>query len=133
MSRSDAPGASRNVLVVDDDVALRGLFKNLLGRKGFDVHSVNDGRTAFDQIKRQNYSVILLDIMMPDVNGFELLERLERDTPALLPRVIVITGASQRTIQKLDTSKVWGLIRKPFDIDNLVSSTVACADGKRGN
>lgn len=133
MSRSDAPVAARNVLVVDDDLASRSLFKNLLGRKGFDVDSAKDGCTAFDQMKRQNYSVILLDLMMPNVNGFELLERLERDSPALLPRVIVITGASQRTLQNLDTSKVWGLIRKPFDIDNLVSSAVACADGKRGN
>lgn len=133
MSRSDASVSDRNVLVVDDDLALRGLFKNLLSRKGFEVDSANDGRGAFDQIKHHNYSVILLDLMMPDVNGFELLERLERDSPALLSRVIVITGASQRMITKLDTSKVWGLIRKPFDIDNLVTSAMACADGKRGN
>jgi len=93
---------------------------------------VVDGRTAFDQIKRENYSVILLDLMMPEVNGFGLLERLERDSPSLLPRVIVVTGASQRTIQNLDTAKVWGLIRKPFDIDNLVSSAIACANGESG-
>ena len=133
MSRSDAPVAPRNVLVIDDDQALRGFFKNLLVRKGFDVDSASDGRTAFDQIKRQNYSVILLDLMMPEVSGFELLDRLERDSPALLPRVIVMTGANQRAIEKLDTTKVWGLIRKPFDIDNLVSSTVACAEGKRSH
>ena len=127
MSRSDPPAAHPNALVVDDDQALRGLFKNILGRKGFDVDSASDAGTAFDQIKHHNYSVILLDLMMPEVNGFELLERLERDSPSLLPRVIVITGASHRTIMKLDTSKVWGLIRKPFDIDNLVSSAIACS------
>jgi len=130
MSRSDAPGSGPAVLVVDDDQALRGLFMTLLSKSGFEVDTANDGRVAFDQIHRHPYSVILLDLMMPEVNGFELLERLQRDSPALLSRVIVMTGASQRSMQKLDTTRVWGLIRKPFDIDNLVSSTLACAQGK---
>src|ERR687887_133474 len=130
MSRSDAPGSGPAVLVVDDDQALRGLFTTLLGRKGFNVDTASDGRVAYDQLNRHNYSVILLDLMMPEVNGFELLDRLERDSPKLLERVIVMTGASQRAIEKLDTSKVWGLIRKPFDIDQLVSSTIACAQRK---
>jgi CheY-like chemotaxis protein len=133
MSRSDPPTSHSSVLVVDDDQALRGLFTTLLGKNGFAVDTASDGRAAFDQIHRHNYSVILLDLMMPEVNGFELLDRLERDSPALMEKVIVMTGASQRSIQNLDTSRVWGLIRKPFDIDNLVSSTVACSEGKPGH
>jgi DNA-binding response OmpR family regulator len=133
MSRSDPPTLNSAVLVVDDDLALRGLFTTLLGKKGFAVDTAADGRIAFDQIHLHNYSVILLDLMMPDVNGFELLDWLERDSPSLLQKVIVMTGASQRAIQNLDTSRVWGLIRKPFDIDNLVSSTLACAEGKRSH
>ncbi len=135
MSRSDAPGSGTAVLVVDDDQALRGLFINLLSRKGFDVDCAQNGRVAYDHLNRHNYSVILLDLMMPDVSGFELLDRLQRDSPSLLPRVIVMTGASKRSIENLDTSRIWGLIRKPFDIDNLVSSTLDCARGKpnRGN
>jgi DNA-binding response OmpR family regulator len=117
--------------VVDDDQALRGLFTTLLTRKGFAVDTANDGRVAYDQLQRHTYSVILLDLMMPDVNGFELLERLRRDSPALLDRVIVMTGASQRAIASLDLSNVWGLIRKPFDIDQLVNSAEACAQGRR--
>ena len=135
MSRSDAPGSGAAVLVVDDDLALRGLFTTLLSRNGFEVDCASDGRIAYDQLNRHRYSVILLDLMMPEVNGFEFLEQIERESPALLERVIVMTGASQRSIEKLNTSHIWGLIRKPFDIDNLVSSTLACAQGKpnRGN
>ena len=135
MSRSDAPVSDASVLVIDDDQALRGFFTTLLSRKGFRVDCACDGRVAYDQIAQHNYSVILLDLMMPNVNGFELLERIQRDSPALLDRVIVMTGASQRSIEKLDTSRVWGLIRKPFDIDQIVSSTIDCAQRKsrRGN
>ncbi|PYQ47865.1 MAG: response regulator [Acidobacteria bacterium] len=133
MSRSDPPSSGTSVLVVDDDQALRGLFTTLLSKNGFEVDTAADGRIAFDQIHRHNYSVILLDLMMPAVSGFELLARLERDSPALLEKVIVMTGASQRAVQDLDMSHIWGLIRKPFDIDDLVSSTVDCANGKRGH
>lgn len=132
MSRSDAPGAEASVLVIDDDQALRGFFTTLLSKKGFNVDCACDGRVAYDQLTHHTYSVILLDLMMPGVNGFELLERIERDSPSLLDRVIVMTGASQRAIENLDTSRVWGMIRKPFDIDQIVDSTVACAQRKRG-
>ena len=131
MSRSAPPAGVPNVLVIDDDQALRGLFTTLLTRKGFTVDTASDGRAAYDRLEHQTYSVILLDLMMPDVNGFELLDKLQRDSPTLLDRVIVMTGASQRSVESLDTSRIWGLIRKPFDIDQLVSSAMACAEGRR--
>src|SRR5439155_24969782 len=102
MSRSDPPVAGRHALVIDDDRALRGLFTTLLGRKGFTVDVAPDGRVAFDQLTRDNYSVILLDLMMPEVNGFELLDRIQRDSPSLLKRVIVMTGAAQRQVDRVD-------------------------------
>ena len=129
MSRADLPGRKWSVLVVDDDPGLQGLFLTLLGRDGFAVDCAPDGRVAFEYLKRTSYSVILLDLMMPDVNGFERLQRLMRESPELLPRVIVMTGASQRVIESLDTSRLWGLIRKPFDIDDLLRSARACAAG----
>jgi len=134
MSRSDPPVAGRHALVIDDDRALRGLFTTLLGRKGFTVDVAGDGRVAFDQLNRNTYSVILLDLMMPGVNGVELLDRIERDSPLLLERVIVMTGAAQRQIDRVNPAHVWDVIRKPFDIDHLVSSAIACSEGKqRGN
>jgi DNA-binding response OmpR family regulator len=130
MSRSDPPSAARQVIVVDDDPALRTLFIAILERKGFMVDVAADGRAAYDLISRNAYSVILLDLMMPVVNGFELLERLARECPALLSRVIVMTGAGHRVVQTLDTAAIWGLIRKPFDIDDLVNAVTACSDGR---
>jgi two-component system, sensor histidine kinase len=81
-------------------------------RDGFSVDCASNGRLAFEYLKRNSYSVILRDLMMPDVNGFELLDRLERESPSLMRCVIVLTGASQRVVEGLDESRVWGLIRK---------------------
>ena len=135
MSRVDPPSRKPAALVVDDDTALQGLFNTLLAKNGFAVDGALNGRQAFECIRRGNYSVILLDLMMPEVNGFELLERLGRESPALLRRVIVMTGAAQRVVDELDTSKVWGLVRKPFDINELLTSARDCASGapRRGN
>jgi DNA-binding response OmpR family regulator len=131
MSRSDPPDSTHHALVVDDDAGLQQLFTRILSREGFSVDTAGNGRAAYDRLSLHPYDVILLDLMMPDVNGFELLGRLQRDSPSLLPRVIVMTGASQRAIDTVETKEIWGLIRKPFDIQDLVSSVVACSEGKK--
>ena len=127
MSRVDPPGRKYSALVIDDDVALQGLFNALLSRNGYAVDCAPNGRAAFEYLRRGSYSVILLDLMMPDVNGFELLDRLQRDSPRLLSRVIVMTGAAQRVVESVDTSRIWALIRKPFDINKLIGTVGACA------
>ena len=133
MSRVDAPTGKWSALVVDDDPALQGLFNTLLGRDGFSVDCAPDGRQAFEYLRRGSYSVILLDLMMPEVNGFELLERMERESPGLLRRVIVMTGASQRIVDNVDRSRIFDLIRKPFDIQHLIRTARECAAANRGN
>jgi len=127
MSRVDSPARRFSALVVDDDPALQGLFLTLLGRHGFAVDCAPDGRVAFEYLRRNSYSVILLDLMMPEVNGFELLERIERESPALLRRVIVITGAAQPMVDAVDTTKIWTLLRKPFELERLVAELRGCA------
>lgn len=129
MSRVDPPGIRFSALVIDDDPGLQGLFTTLLGREGFIVDCAGNGRLAFEYLKRGSYSVILLDLMMPDINGFELLDRLGRDSPKLLARVIVMSGAAQKVVDSVDRTRIWGLIRKPFDINELVLSARQCADG----
>jgi DNA-binding response OmpR family regulator len=127
MSRVDPPGRNFSALVVDDDPGLQGFFLTLLSRHGFAVACAPNGRVAFDYLKRGSYSVILLDLMMPDVNGLELLDRLGRESPSLLRRVIVMTGAGQPLVDEVDVSRIWGLIRKPFDLDELMAKLRSCA------
>ena len=127
MSRVDHPSRTFSALVVDDDLALQGLFITLLARQGFAVDCAPNGRAAYDFLKRSSYSVILLDLMMPDVNGLELLDRLGRESPSLLRRVIVMTGAAQPLVDEVDTSRIWALMRKPFDINELVDRVRGCA------
>jgi CheY-like chemotaxis protein len=117
---------NESVLVVEDDNALRTLFLALLKRQGLRVECVNDGAEALDRLAKRAYDVILLDLMMPVVNGFDVLERLAETRPALLRRTIVTTGASERNLAKLDPDRVFAVLRKPFDINTLISTIRQC-------
>ena len=122
-----------SVLVVDDDEALRVLFVALLARQGFRVECVNDGAAALQSLERSAYSVLILDLMMPGTNGFDVLERLSATQPAMLRRTIVATGVSSRELAKIDDASVFAVLRKPFDIDSLVTKVRECADQDEGD
>ncbi len=131
MSRVDVPGRKSSVLVVDDDPALRGLFSTLLAREGFAIDSAPNGRQAFEYLRRGAYAVILLDLSLPEVNGLELIERLERDSPSLLRRVIVLTSATRSVVESLEAKRIWGVVEKPFEVPELMRSVRECARGRR--
>lgn len=116
-----------SVLVVEDDAALRTLFIALLNRQGFRVECVNDGAQALERLSNEAYNVMLLDLMMPIASGFDVLDRLRETSPALLRQTIVTTGVSERELAKLDHKGVFAVLRKPFDIDRLVSTVRQCA------
>jgi CheY-like chemotaxis protein len=113
-------------LVVDDDDALRTLFIALLKREGFEVECVRDGAQALDRLANDSFDVILLDLMMPVTNGYDVLRRLGECRPALLKQTIVTTGVSERDLAKLDRDSVFAVLRKPFDIHVLASTINDC-------
>ena len=65
--------AARSVLVIDDDTNARNLLRRLLENDGWSVRQAGDGRAALEHLHREPSSVILLDLMMPDIDGFEFL------------------------------------------------------------
>ena len=130
MSRVDPPGGKWTALVVDDDPGILGMFHALLPREGFVVDSAHNGREAFEYLRRGSYSVIFLDLLMPDISGVELLERLERDIPMLMRRVIVMTGELSALSHRSAAAAVWGVMRKPFDMAELIRAAKVCASGR---
>lgn len=107
------------ILVVDDEAALRDMLEIGLGRAGFVTRSVPDGRSALDALQAWAPEAIILDVMLPEIDGFALLPALRRLTE--IP-IIMLSARS-------DTSeKVMGLLRgaddyvaKPFELEELVA------------
>jgi DNA-binding response OmpR family regulator len=119
------------ILVVDDDRALQTLLSVLFTRAGFECDFVSDGNEAMEKLdgngKGRSYAVIMLDLILPGVSGMEILHHLEEKNPSLLPRTIVLTGASGGVLKGVDTSRVHAVIRKPFDIQDVLNLTAECA------
>ena len=125
-------GFDHRVLVVDDDPAIVEMFRILLAREGISVDVVTDGDTALQSLRGGDYDAILLDLMLPHTNGFEVIRDLKCLQPDVLNRVIVVTAASQRTLECLDTHDVRTVLRKPFDIGELIAEVRACMAQRSG-
>ena len=120
------------ILVVDDEPAIRALLKKIIERRGYVVDDARDGAEAIEFLQEHRYDLLLIDLMMPNVNGFELVDYLAREVERPLPAVIVITAAAESTpLRQLDPSIVHSVIRKPFDIDVIADLVDAAATTSR--
>jgi CheY-like chemotaxis protein len=111
------------VLLIDDDPAVRSLLAALMTRDGIAHESAVDGAEAIDWLRRRDFDAIVLDLLLPERNGFEVLAFLKAERPHLLSRVVVITAASESTLRHFhDRKHVAAVLRKPFDIVELIAA-----------
>jgi len=112
-------------LVVEDDATTRLLLRKMVEAQCCDVDEATDGAQAIELLDKSEYSVVLLDIVLPKVCGTEVLEHLYRTNPALLERVIVVTGLNISEIRKLFPT-VCNTLSKPVMPTRLVDSIQKC-------
>lgn len=128
-SRIETNGQPYRALIVEDDPAIRRLVEKLLTRSHVTIDIAADGRTAIEKLQngRESYSVIVLDLMVPEVNGFEVIEYLKEQ--GLRIPVAVVSAVSQQALTKLDLDIVKVVISKPFDVDEFTKSILSlCAE-----
>jgi CheY-like chemotaxis protein len=123
-------GTGRQIMVVDDDLAIRVLLQAVLRRMKFEVTLAEDGADALDKLARNgSYDLILLDLMMPRVNGYEFIERIRERYPERRPHIIVFTAAGKRGVDKIPVDSVCNSILKPFDLDRFIEILGDCVTG----
>lgn len=114
--RAEQEGVSgRKVLVVDDEEPIRSLMTRLLARRGLTPDTAADGADALEKLARGGYGLVLLDLMMPKRDGYDVLKML-RATHRFVP-VVVVAAVGERRVGDLDPFLVKAVVRKPFDID----------------
>ncbi len=107
------------VLAIDDEERFRRLLKKELTRKGFSVETAADGEAALASLKSDEYDVVLLDIVMPGIDGIALMKKIGSD-PAT-PATIVLTGmATVETAVEAMRNGAYDYISKPYKLDELV-------------
>ena len=118
------PIDEKRILVVDDDPAIRTLLLTILRRGGLPVDTAKHGAEAIDKLARCRYVLILLDLMMPVVSGWDVLDHIAAMEKSARPAVILMTAG--REPRAFDPDIVTGSIRKPFDVQLLYDTVIGC-------
>jgi CheY-like chemotaxis protein len=123
----------RRVLLVDDDPDVRNILSYVLRQQGLSIDAASHGGEALDFLREHRYGVVLLDLMMPDVDGFHVLDAIYAGVVPDPPVVLVVSGADGATLKRLDAKRIHGIVRKPFDPNELASVVTACIDIRARN
>ena len=117
----------RKLLIVDDDANLVDLMTDVLMRDGrFEVRSVNNGFGAGMMVKDFHPEIMILDVMLPDINGKEVCQRVRSDKSMDDCKIICISGMVEESrIEELRQAGADDFLRKPFDIDDLLRNVCA--------
>ncbi|PYQ52835.1 MAG: response regulator [Acidobacteria bacterium] len=113
------------VLVVDDEEPIRILIQRLLSKHGFSVETAQDGAAAIDKIAHEDFDAVVLDLMMPRIDGFTVLRQLIDLNPDLVSRTVVAT-AYPKDVASRQLEEVCQVIIKPFDTTELVGAVEEC-------
>ncbi len=129
MTPSPQEDPPHRILVADDDQSIRQLVSTIIKREGFTTDTAIDGLEAIQLIEQHDYTVILLDLMMPRLDGFGVIDWLKKNPPLNKPIVIVITAYADQRFKEVDPQLVAGVLRKPFEVAELGNIVRACVNG----
>ena len=118
----------RRALVIDDDEQIRVMVTAILQGSGFVVTTARDGEEGIALLGTRQFHLILLDLMMPKVDGFGVLKFLHQRRPELLAKVVIMSAMSVGELQERFPARMEKVIQKPFDIHLLVSYAEAVAN-----
>ncbi len=111
----------RTIFIADDELDFVSTLRSRLEFEGFEVTTAPDGKSALDRIREDNPDLILLDVMMPTMNGFQVCRELKGNADTKSIPIVMLTAKSQ------ESDKFWGkeagadaYVTKPFDMDELI-------------
>ena len=112
-----------NVLIIDDNEQITKMISTFLDMSNHDCTIVNDGKEGLELIKTKQYDSIVLDLAMPEFDGFKILSTLQDEDPSQISKIIILTASSisLETVKKFKELGVSSCLQKPVDIDQLLS------------
>ena len=124
ISKSQDQKSPLKVLVIDDNEQITKLISSFLDLSNHDCTIVNDGKEGLELIKTNQYDSIVLDLAMPEFDGYEIIKSMEKDDPSQLHKITILTASnvSDETIQKFKDMGISSFLQKPIDIDQLLSN-----------
>ena len=122
---------AKHALIVDDDDPIRTMLCKVIGRNNIVVDTARDGEEAIQRIDAGDYDVILLDLMMPRIDGFGVLRHLQETKPEMLRCTIVASAIPESEVLRRFGTPVYKIHPKPFDLQRLVHDITDCVGQQR--
>ena len=114
--------AKKKILIIDDEEDIQKLLKIRLEQDSFTVMTAGDGASGAKIAEQEIPDLILLDIMMPNVDGYSCLKEIRKSQKTKNTPVIMLSGKEEEKVRDLFAfQKISGYVEKPFELDNLVS------------
>ncbi len=121
-SEKVAEGTGEKILVVDDDDAFLSMMSMILPRYGYDAYTTSDAGETLGFIKEHGIELVLLDLMMPDVDGYEVCRRIKKDKATKsIPVVVVSASGGKEITRKIKEAGADDHLVKPFDHDEILN------------
>jgi two-component system, OmpR family, response regulator VicR len=117
-------GNKRHVVYIEDEQEMIDLVRLILNRRGYEIIGANGGREGLETLRREIPELVLLDLMMPDMDGWDVYQQMKAD-PLLAGIPVIVVTAKAQNIDKvlgLHIAKVDDYISKPFSPQELVDS-----------
>ncbi len=123
----------KHILCIEDEPEMIDLIRLILGRRGFEVTGANGGMDGLTKIREHAPDLILLDLMMPDMDGWEVYQQIKADEKTRSIPVIVVTAKAQNIdkVLGLHIAKVDDYIAKPFSPQDLLTSVETILNQKK--
>ena len=107
-------------MIADDEYLIRWSLSEALAREGYEVISVDDGKKAIEAVRAEHFDFIITDLVMPESDGWEVLESIRQCQLQPLPRVIIITAYGEEETKNAVLEKgAWAYVEKPYIIDRI--------------
>lgn len=123
----------KRLVYIEDEVEMIDLVRLILGRRGYEVIGANGGTEGLEVVRRELPDLVLLDLMMPDLDGWEVFQQMKADEMTSSIPVIVVTAKAQ-TIDRvlgLHIAKVDDYISKPFSPQEIINSVEKVLEKRR--
>ncbi|MDH3276850.1 MAG: response regulator [Nitrosopumilus sp.] len=124
LSKTKNQKSRLNILIIDDNEQITKLISSFLDMSNHDCTVVNDGKEGLELIKTNQFDSIILDLAMPEFDGYEIIDAIQKEDPLQMHKIIILTASSISIdiIQKFKNLGVSACLQKPIDIDQLLSS-----------
>ena len=116
-------GQALNVLVIDDNEQITKMVSSFMDMSNHECTVANDGKEGLELIKTNQYDSIILDLAMPEYDGYAILDTLKKEDPSQISKIIILTASSvsMDSVRKFKELGIAACLQKPVDIDQLLS------------